>query len=217
MPVAQFVSHPLITLHGSGSLESWLPFVLFALVASITPGPTNILVLSHSARLGLIATLPIILSACTAAAGIVLAAGLGVGAALLDFPRVQQAMMWGGVAWLTWLAWQIHRSAAPSLACEAAPGASFGARSAALLQVVNPKVWMMAVAVVSVFASGSDQPLHLAALASVFLLVSLPCMTFWAMLGAGSAKVLRSPLAVRWINTALALLLLISAWSSLLM
>lgn len=29
-----------------------LPFLLFAFVASITPGPTNILVLSNSARYG---------------------------------------------------------------------------------------------------------------------------------------------------------------------
>lgn len=30
----------------------------FALVASITPGPTNILVLSNSSRFGLLATVP---------------------------------------------------------------------------------------------------------------------------------------------------------------
>jgi len=41
-------------------MESLLPFLLFAFVASITPGPTNILVLSHSSRRGLGATLPII-------------------------------------------------------------------------------------------------------------------------------------------------------------
>ena len=40
-------------------LSTLLPFALFAFVASITPGPTNILVLSNSARYGLRAALPI--------------------------------------------------------------------------------------------------------------------------------------------------------------
>lgn len=35
-------------------MASLLPFLLFAFVASITPGPTNILVLSHSSRQGLL-------------------------------------------------------------------------------------------------------------------------------------------------------------------
>lgn len=44
-------------------MSQWLPFVLFAFVASITPGPTNILVLSNSSRFGLLAALPIIFGA----------------------------------------------------------------------------------------------------------------------------------------------------------
>ena len=58
------------------AVHNLLPFMLFAFVASITPGPTNILVLSNSARYGLKAALPIILGACVAAAGIVLAVAL---------------------------------------------------------------------------------------------------------------------------------------------
>jgi len=96
-------------------MGSLLPFLLFAFVASITPGPTNILVLSHSSRRGLGATLPIIFGACVAATLIVFAVGLGVGETLLQFPRVQQAMAWAGVLWLSWLAWQIFQSSPPSL------------------------------------------------------------------------------------------------------
>ena len=65
-----------------------LPFLLFAFVASITPGPTNILVLSNSARYGLKAALPIVLGACMGAAGIVLLVGSGVGQSLAQLPRV---------------------------------------------------------------------------------------------------------------------------------
>ena len=34
-------------------MNQWLPFVIFASVASITPGPTNLLILCSAARFGL--------------------------------------------------------------------------------------------------------------------------------------------------------------------
>lgn len=197
-------------------MESLLPFLLFAFVASITPGPTNILVLSHSSRRGLSATLPIIFSACLAAALIVFAVGLGMGETLLRFARVQQVMAWVGVLWLSWLAWQIFQSASPSLDPAASRGEGLGVFGAATLQLVNPKVWMMAVAVASVFVGGGDKAVRLAMLSLVFLLVSLPCMTLWALLGVGSARAFGSPRAFRHMNRALAVLLLTSAWLTML-
>ena len=64
------------------SFPTFLPFILFAFVASITPGPTNILVLSNSARYGLAAAVPIIFGACASAATIVLLVGTGAGSSL---------------------------------------------------------------------------------------------------------------------------------------
>ena len=196
-------------------MESLLPFLLFAFVASITPGPTNILVLSHSSRWGLGATLPIIFGACVAAALIVFAVGLGVGETLLRFPRVQQTMAWAGVLWLSWLAWQIFQRAPPSLN---PPPRDEGLSvfGAATLQLLNPKVWMMAVAVTSVFAGGGDKTMRLLVLSLVFLSVSLPCMTLWALLGVGSARFFGSPQAFKRVNYALAFLLLVSAWLTVL-
>ncbi|HAQ24774.1 MAG TPA: lysine transporter LysE, partial [Pseudomonas sp.] len=92
-------------------MQSLLPFLIFAFVASITPGPTNILVLGHGARFGLRATLPLVLGASLAAALIVLLVGLGLGEALQRYPRVQQAMSLLGALWLSWLAWKLLRSA----------------------------------------------------------------------------------------------------------
>ena len=198
-------------------MASLLPFLLFAFVASITPGPTNILVLSHSSRRGLGATLPIIFGACAAAALIVLVVGLGAGETLSRLPRVQQAMAWAGVLWLSWLAWQIFRSAPPALDSTEAQDEGFSVLGAAMLQLVNPKVWMMAVAVVSVFVGGGDKTVRLLVLSLAFLLVSLPCMTFWALLGVGSARLFGSPQAFKRMNAILALLLLLSAWLTVLL
>jgi len=144
--------------------------------------------------------------------------GLGLDEALQRYPRVQQAMSLLGALWLSWLAWQLLRSAAQSFEAASATHRELGPLGAALLQLVNPKVWMMAVAVVSVFAAGSaDKALRVAQLSFVFLLMTLPCMSVWALLGAGSARLLQSPQRVRCFNQLLAILLLASTWLALLL
>jgi len=190
--------------------QSLLPFILFALVSSISPGPTNLLILAHGARAGLRASLAPIVAACGAAAAIVLMVGLGLGE-LLRHPLAQQLMGWAGVLWLSWLAWKMLRSAGTPL--QAATAQGFSALSAAALQVVNPKVWLMAVAVVGVFTAPS---LPVWQLALVFLLVALPCMAAWALLGAGSARWLQAPQRWRLFNQVLAVVLLVSAWAAVL-
>ncbi|EZP66107.1 LysE family translocator [Pseudomonas sp. RIT357] len=195
-------------------LSTLLPFALFAFVASITPGPTNILVLSNSARYGLRAALPIILGACAGAAGIVLIVGSGFGESLIHLPKVQATLQWVGVAWLSYLAWQIF--SAPAQAVERdASHKRLGLLGAASLQLVNPKTWMMALAVVSVFAGqGDGRQAHVLTLSLMFFVVSLPCLGVWALLGAGSTRLLGSARAMQRFNRLMAILLLVSAWMS---
>lgn len=195
-------------------MSQLLPFMLFAFVASITPGPTNILVLSDSSRFGLGAAMPIILGACSAAALIVLLVGLGAGEWLLRHPQLQQLMSWLGLAWLLYLAWQIARSPVEPVEAAAAPR-RLGALGAAGLQLVNPKVWMMALAVVGVFSGAAADAGRYAIHALLFFLIALPCLAAWALLGAGAAKLLHSATHLRRFNYVMALLLVVSALLSL--
>ncbi|WP_174244820.1 LysE family translocator [Pseudomonas sp. S35] len=188
------------------------PFLLFAFVASITPGPTNLLVLSNSARYGLRAVVPIILGACTGAAAIVLVVGLGLGESLAHLPNVRLAMQWVGVTWLSYLAWKIFSSPVHAIERDA-PHKRLGLLGAAGLQLVNPKTWMMALAVVSVFADqGAERQAQVLALSLVFFVVSLPCLGLWALLGAGSTRLLGSDNAMQRFNQMTGALLLISTW-----
>jgi len=192
-----------------------LPFLLFAFVASITPGPTNILVLSNSARHGFKAALPIVLGACAGAAGIVVVVGSGFGQSLAQLPKVQTAMQWTGVAWLTYLSWQIFSAPAKAITPDTTQKKPVGLAGGASLQLVNPKTWMMAVAVVSVFAGdGDERQSHVLYLSLAFFLISLPCLGAWALLGAGSSRLFRSPRAIQRFNQCMALLLLGSTWLS---
>ncbi|WLH03871.1 LysE family translocator [Pseudomonas beijingensis] len=200
-------------------MDQLLPFALFAFVASITPGPTNILVLSHSSRFGLATTLPIILGACAAAALLVLLVGTGLGDVLARHATLQTLLSWAGIAWLSWMAWQIFRAPAQAIDPDRpVEGPRLGLAGAAGLQLVNPKTWMMALAVVSVFAGAeADRTVRVLWLSLAFFAISIPCMTVWAYLGRGAARFCRSAVAMGRFNRVMAVMLLVSAWLTLVM
>ncbi|GGP28184.1 LysE family translocator [Silvimonas amylolytica] len=198
-------------------MQSLLPFTVFALVASITPGPANILVLSSSARFGLMPALRLMLGICVAASSIVLFTGWGLGGLLMAHPGMQTAARWVALVWLTHLSWLLfrHPPEVPQ-AGDTGPG-QIGMLEGGGLQIVNPKVWMMALAVVSVFAgNGPDKSTRVALMALIFFAAAVLCMALWALLGRGVAMLLHAPQHWRWLNQALAVLLLLSAWSSML-
>ncbi len=198
-------------------MDQLLPFALFAFVASITPGPTNILVLSHSSRFGLATTVPIILGACAAAALLVLLVGTGLGDVLARHATIQTLLSWAGIAWLSWMAWQIFTAPAQAIDPDRpVEGPRLGLAGAAGLQLVNPKTWMMALAVVSVFAGAeADRNVRVLWLSLAFFAISIPCMTAWAYLGRGAARFCRSAVAMGRFNRVMAVLLLVSAWLTL--
>lgn len=70
-------------------MENLTAFSLFAIVASITPGPTNFIILNLSSRYKISKTFPVILGSCIGAALLVLIVGIGLGSTLLAYPIIQ--------------------------------------------------------------------------------------------------------------------------------
>ena len=194
---------------------SLIPFLLFAFVASITPGPTNILILTNSQHFGVKNTVPAILGGCIAASAIVLISGAGAGEVLRQYPLIRQVMSWAGVLWLSWMSWQLFSAPAANLSSKS-PN-RFTAQAAALLQVVNPKTWMMALAVVSLCAPASDNALRdIALMALWFLMISIACLLCWAWLGKAVNRIFRTTVAMVRFQRLMAVCLLVSAWAGML-
>jgi threonine/homoserine/homoserine lactone efflux protein len=91
-----------------------------------------------------------------------------------------------------------------------------GACGGAALQLINPKTWMMAFAVISVFTRADAGSSQYGVCALIFFLVAVPCLVAWAVLGRGAARILCSVRSLRRFNRGMALLLLVSGWASLL-
>ncbi|MBJ7546355.1 LysE family translocator [Pseudomonas sp. OA3] len=196
-------------------MNQWLPFILFASVASITPGPTNLLILGSAARFGLSIALAIALGASLAASLMLLVVGLGLGELLARAPLLQTAMTWAGAAWISWMACKLMRAEAAGMDQRSVDRRQGFAQGAGL-QLINPKTWLMSVSVTAIFLDGQASFGAVASYATLFLLVSTPCLLAWGVLGAGGARLLRQPARLLLFNRCMAALLLASVWLPLL-
>ena len=202
-------------------MGQFIPFIIFAFVASITPGPTNVLILSQSARCGFNSVLGLIAGAGVSSAVIVWITGISLGSTLMEYPILQTVMTWAGILLLTWVSWQIYAQSPSDMPNSQREErgynqARIGLYGGAGLQFINPKTWMMAIAVISVFLPDSPQRNYYAGVyALTFLAISLPCLLLWALLGCGAASIIRTPKQMKIFNSTMALALLLSAWSSL--
>lgn len=196
-----------------------IAYLLFAFVASITPGPTNILALDCGATRGFRAALPFALGAAIGAAALVLIVGVGLGELLVRHAAIRQVLAWVGIAWMSYLAWRIFTRAAaatPASGRSAERGARLGLLGGAGLQFVNPKTWMMALTVTTVFARGTQDPLaHTLLLAALFFAIALPCLCAWAGLGQGVSRLALSTRGLARFSQCMAVLLLVSVWLTL--
>jgi threonine/homoserine/homoserine lactone efflux protein len=192
---------------------AWFASVIaFAVSMSATPGPNNTMVTASGATWGFRRTVPHIAGVSVGFPLMLLAVAFGLGELLRTRAWLQDGLRWVGAAYLLWLAWHIA-AARPTAPGEGKPsGRPIGFWRAALFQWVNPKAWIIAAGAVVTYttATGGAVLAQAVILAAIFLLITLPCLTFWTMVGVGAARVLRSPAAVRRFNWALAGLLVVS-------
>jgi threonine/homoserine/homoserine lactone efflux protein len=184
----------------------------FAFAMTATPGPNNTMVAASGANYGLRRTLPHVLGVAVGFPVMLLLVAAGVAGVLQESPRLQLAMRWGGALWLLWLAWRIA-TATPAAGLqgqerEATRGRPMSFLEAALFQWVNPKAWLIAVGGIGAYVGGGGLG-PAALLALLFALAAVVCLLGWAALGAGLARLLR-PLAMRWFNRVVAVLLVLS-------
>jgi threonine/homoserine/homoserine lactone efflux protein len=188
------------------TLDQSLAFLLFAFVAAVTPGPSNIILTSTGAAVGVARGLPCLFGTAIGMGSFVFAAGAGLGSLVLGNTVLLSAVKWGGIVFLLWLAWQI----ATSRHEEAAHGVPVvGFWQAAALQWVNPKAWVVSVSAAGAFlqAGAASALAQSAAFGFLFILAALPSGLLWLAFGASVQRWLRSDRSWTVFNRAMAVLL----------
>ncbi|MEO7773981.1 MAG: LysE family translocator [Steroidobacteraceae bacterium] len=191
---------------------AFAPLLLFAVAASITPGPNNLLVMRSGARHGLRPTWPHMVGIELGFGGLIVLVYAGLGAVLLAVPVAGQVLQWLGVAYLLWLALGMLREKPSNSSANGAICRPMRLWEASAFQIVNPKAWMMAITGVSAFGSAEALTwLDLLVVLAVFVGVGFPSIFIWALWGAAIHRVLHRPAARLAFNWAMAALIVLSA------
>lgn len=190
-------------------MDAWFIALLgFAIAASITPGPNNVLVMANAARHGVRATMPQMLGISVGFSLMIVLVGSGIAAILVAMPIAAQVMRWVAMAWLLYLAWQIASAGPLNSTGE---GRIFGFVDAVLFQWVNPKPWLLALSIASAWVQPTSPSMpQLLLIGATFGAVGPACNLPWALLGSGAARFITNPRRLRAFNIAMALLLVVS-------
>ena len=190
--------------------EQAAAFLLFAVVAAVTPGPSNVMLTTAGANAGVWRGLPCLFGVTAGMGLMMFLVPLGLGSAVLSYPLVLRGLHWAGATFLLWLAWKIATSS--SLDDTVGRGDPVGFVGAAVFQWVNPKSWLVTASAAGTFLhADAGRPLvQAAALGGLFVIAALPACLVWLAFGAGVHRVLKSPGRLRAFNVAMGVLLALS-------
>jgi threonine/homoserine/homoserine lactone efflux protein len=193
------------------SLDLLSGFALFALVASITPGPNNTMLLASGLNFGFSRTIPHMLGVTCGFFVLVVAVGFGLGAVFQAYPLMYTLLRYAGAAYLLYLAWKIAHSGPMS---DSEPGESrpISYLGAAAFQWVNPKAWIMAIGAITTYTPMQGYFTNVIVIAGVFAIINLPSVGLWAACGTLLRNVLKDRRWLRLFNWGMAALLVVSLY-----
>ena len=182
-----------------------LPMMMYCFVMSITPGPNNLMLTASGANFGYRLTLPQVLGCVMGNIALTLVACNGLGQLFVAFPAAQAALRTGGALYLVWLAWKL----AQSRLGDAQALRPFTFVEGVMFQAFNPKSWIRAITLASVFMPAGANPLTAGlAISLIGAVIAVPCLSTWVLFGVAMRELLSDARKQRVFNLAMAAALL---------
>lgn len=176
----------------------------FALAASISPGPVNIVALSAGAQYGFAASMRHVTGATVGFTLLLLLIGLGMHELLAKWPQLTAIIQWVGVAFLLYMAYRLAIDDGKLTTGNSSKGPSY--LYGAAMQWLNPKAWLASLAGMGLFAANGDS-LLIWQLATVYFVICYVSIASWAYAGTFLRKYLQDPRRVRFFNRTMAALI----------
>lgn len=189
-----------------------LSMAAFALAASLTPGPVNIVAMNAGLNHGFRSSLRHVTGASLGFTLLLVLIGLGLQSLFEKVALAGVVLRWAGVAFLLYMAVMLAMSKADD--AHAVPIAAPSFWQGALMQWLNPKAWVASAAAVSAY---TQEVIGLAVLAVIFLILCQASVSLWAAMGSWLGARLSRPHHLQWLNRAMAALLMASALAMALM
>lgn len=177
---------------------------VFALVATATPGPNNMMLAASGLTFGFRKTVPMMLGFLIGLLLLLLAVASGLGVVFERFPWLHSVLKVLGTAYLLYLSWKLWQASSVGSAAMNFPHGFF--RSAAF-QAINPKAWMMTVGAISAYTlPGQDFWPSVGWVVAAFAVMGGPSVTLWAAVGGLFRSSPGNPRRALWLGRAMAVL-----------
>lgn len=188
--------------------------LVFLWVAAITPGPNNMLLASGGANFGFLRSLPLLGGIVLGMQAMLLMVVLGIGGLMLLYPSFHFLLKVAGSLYLLWLAWKLGSARYEALNDNddaAAVPVSFWQGS--LLQLVNPKAWLMSLGAVASFSLPDEAyRSSVVAISIGVATVNVVAGVIWLGFGSLIGLLLRSRLAWSIFNITMGVLTAACVW-----
>lgn len=185
------------------------PFFYLQFIASMTPGPNNVMLTASGMNFGYKRTIPHILGVMAGFTVLIVLCLFGVGALYKNFPQIEIVLKALGSLYLLYLAYKIATAGRVGLKDKAKEAARpFKFIEAVAFQFVNPKGVVFSITLIGLLPTDISlfQAL-LIVLTSTFITSACSTNT-WALFGTVIAEIFRDDKARNVINIILAVLLL---------
>lgn len=186
---------------------NWFNYLSYILIIAVTPGPNNIMSMTHASRRGLRKSFPFNLGVWAGFILVMLLCTAFCSTLSTLIPKIQPVMLIIGAAYMLYLAWKTFRSS--SVSEKEAGSATF--LSGFVLQFLNPKVILAGIVSIQTYIlpyyQGKIAPLCFFAV--LYATTGFLCTLLWALFG----SVLRTLFSryAKVTNTIMALLLVYCA------
>lgn len=132
--------------------SEWSALLLLATASSFTPGPNTTLSTALAANFGLRRAMRFVCAVPVGWGLLLVLCATGIGALVVALPLLRWGILAGGMAYLLWLAGRLWGSRTLATADSARMNLSF--LQGVMLQFLNIKAWMLALAVVAGWIAG---------------------------------------------------------------
>jgi threonine/homoserine/homoserine lactone efflux protein len=185
-----------------------LPLLVFIFAGLFSPGPNVVLLTTSGARFGFWATLPHLLGVPIGTGLLAAASVLGVQSVLFAAPMMAFKIKVISALWILLLSWRLINASRATAQHRDRPFTFF---EAVLFQVVNPKVWAVALAASAGFSIELNIWAEAARLFLGFSMINLFVCLFWTSAGHLLAGYLQRPVIWRTFMTVMAAMMASSA------
>ncbi|MFO7445704.1 MAG: LysE family translocator [Ignavibacteriaceae bacterium] len=165
-------------------------YLIFVLITSITPGPNNYMLFTYGRTYGFNNANKLMTGILLGFFTMLYIAGYGVAEVITTNHTFGLILKIIGSIWMIYLAFVLSNLSSD---ISADKKTILGFTKGYMLQFVNPKAWIMAIAGAGAFMPQfTSIHLNVFVFAAIFSLVGIPCMIVWVFLGDYISRLLKS-------------------------